>query len=79
MDYYFEPTEEERKAIQRLERATKNWPDSLWLWFQGDGDGLLVMRKNEAGRRIEKHDGHPDPRAEVGHVMRYIEIDAGLF
>ena len=49
-DLRIELTEAERRAIARVKRAFKGWPDTLWLFVASDT--VHVMRKGRRGEQV---------------------------
>lgn len=60
---------EERKAVATLQRLSKKWPKSLWL-FSGSGS-LCVMKKNDKGERALSDTDGMCPE----HVVAKIDIE----
>lgn len=54
----FKPTKEEQKAIDNLNKLSKSWPKSLWL-FSASGT-LCVMRTGHNNERIMTKKGGVD-------------------
>lgn len=52
-----ELTSKEKKAIERLQKVFKNWPESLWLFNNGT---MCVMKKNKQGERVFTKSGGVD-------------------
>lgn len=52
-------TKKEDKAISALEKVSKNWPKSLWL-YSASGT-LWVMRYNDKGKTAILSNGSVDP------------------
>ncbi len=51
---------EEQKAIKRLEKLEKTWPETLWL-FAGNSGTLYLMKMNEQGAPAMLPNGGVDP------------------
>ena len=68
-------TKEEEKAIKSLERLSKRWPETLWL-FSGSGS-LLVMKYGDDGHPVMTASGAVDQDYIVGTIE--IPNDGGDF
>ena len=69
-----ELTAEERRAIAKLKRAARNWPDTLWIF--GTAGGLRVMKFKPDGTRAITPFGGMDPDFVVATISG-IECDGG--
>lgn len=69
------PTGEEAKAINLLKKASKHWPESLWLF--ANGHSLYVMRKGPDGKRVMLHDHyiHQEGGVDPDYVLAKIDIE----
>lgn len=65
----FDLTPEEEKAIRALERLSKKWPESLWL-YSANGT-LCIMRKGDDGHKVFKGEG-----CDQDYVVTTIDIDS---
>jgi len=68
-----EVTKDEQRVINTLDRLSKRWPKSLWL-FSANGT-LCIMKKNEHGEQAETAHGCVDPEYLVTTIA--IENDGG--
>ena len=68
-----DPTKKEKNAINTLKRLAKRWPESLWLF--ADGNGLHVMRSDIDGKHIICDNGAMDPDCILDTID--IENDGG--
>lgn len=66
-------TPEEKSAIRALKRLEKSWPESLWLFT--NGQALYVMKCDAKGKRRTVKHGGMDADAIVAQVS--IPSDGG--
>lgn len=66
-------TRAEKAAIRRLKTLEATWPDSLWLF--SDGNGLNVMKTDDRGERVYREMSR-DSAVDPDYLVLTLDIDA---